>query len=565
MILNKLTLPELLKNSCSQFKDNLSLNFVQSGNRTYRDFYNEVLSISNHLLELGIRKGDKVAILSANMPNWGITQFAIAQIGAIAVPVLPGFSTTEIQNILEHSEAKIIFVSKLLYKLVADIKTNFLEHKILMNTFAHIPAGYPVEDIEKLEQLIQGVGPENIPLIFTCITNNPICGQPVSMGNIKEINRVAHKYNIPLVFDVARWAENCYFIKMNEEGYQDKSIAEIASEMFSYCDAFTMSAKKDGHANMGGMLAFRDRGLFWKNFSDFNEDGSIKTDVGVLLKVKQISCYGNDSYGGMSGRDIMALAVGLYESCDFNYMHERVQQCEYLAQGFYKNGVKGVVLPAGGHAVYINMDEFFDVLHEEPLDQWYEIGNVIAVVDARLEDTLSPEAEYLLASQAANAGCMILSKCDTATEEQRQNTIAHLKRSLAALGCKQRADQKILCEGAELFSDQDFAAILSCGYYIASYEKPDFAKGQAFESLYFLDMHLDGDAVTAAVKKMLKDPACGHIFRVKGFLQNPDGTWLEINATQQEITRKPIANGQDVLIVIGENLVEDAIREYWKG
>lgn len=165
MILNKLTLPELLKNSCSKFKDNLSLNFVQSGNRTYRDFYNEVLSISNHLLELGIRKGDKVAILSANMPNWGITQFAIAQIGAIAVPVLPGFSTTEIQNILEHSEAKIIFVSKLLYKLVADIKTNFLEHKILMNTFAHIPAGYPVENIEKLEQDIPLNNPKPLPEI----------------------------------------------------------------------------------------------------------------------------------------------------------------------------------------------------------------------------------------------------------------------------------------------------------------------------------------------------------------------------------------------------------------
>ena len=155
-------------------------------------------------------------------------------------------------------------------------------------------------DIEKLEQLIQAVGPENVPLVFTCITNNPICG------------------------------------------------------------AFTMSAKKDGHANMGGMLAFRDRGLFWQKFSDFNEDGTVKTDVGVLIKVKQISCYGNDSYGGMSGRDIMALACGLYESCDFGYMHDRVQQCEYLAQGFYKAGVKGVVLPAGGHAVYINMDEFFD-------------------------------------------------------------------------------------------------------------------------------------------------------------------------------------------------------------
>ena len=215
-------------------------------------------------------------------------------------------------------------------------------------------------DTEKLVQLIEAVGAENVPLIFTCITNNPVCGQAVSMANLRAVSEIAHSYNIPYIFDAARWAENAYYIKMNEEGYADKSIAEIATEMFRYCDGFTMSAKKDGHANMGGMLAFRDKGLFWKNFSDFNEDGTVKTDVGVLLKVKQISCYGNDSYGGMSGRDIMALAVGLYESCDFHYMNERVKQCDYLAEGFYKAGVKGVVLPAGGHAVYINMDEFFD-------------------------------------------------------------------------------------------------------------------------------------------------------------------------------------------------------------
>ncbi|MGI6042569.1 MAG: tryptophanase [Candidatus Alectryocaccobium sp.] len=215
-------------------------------------------------------------------------------------------------------------------------------------------------DLDKLKELIEAVGPENVPLIFTCITNNPVCGQAVSMANLKAVSEIAHSYDIPYIFDAARWAENAYFIKMNEEGYAEKSISEIASEMFSYCDGFTMSAKKDGHANMGGMLAFRDKGLFWKNFSDFNEDGSVKTDVGVLLKVKQISCYGNDSYGGMSGRDIMALAVGLYESCSFEYMDERVKQVEYLAEGFYKAGIKGVVLPGGGHAVYINMDEFFD-------------------------------------------------------------------------------------------------------------------------------------------------------------------------------------------------------------
>ncbi len=150
MALDKLTLPELLKNSCRQFKENLSLNFVAEGNRTYGDFQQEVLSVSNYLLKAGIRKGDKIAILSAAMPNWGITQFAIATVGAIAVPILPGFSTEEIRNILEHSEARMLFVSKLLYKLVADIRTDSLEQRILMNNFAYIPEGYEAEEIEKL-------------------------------------------------------------------------------------------------------------------------------------------------------------------------------------------------------------------------------------------------------------------------------------------------------------------------------------------------------------------------------------------------------------------------------
>jgi tryptophanase len=215
-------------------------------------------------------------------------------------------------------------------------------------------------DNEKLEELIQQVGPENVPLIYTTITNNTVCGQAVSMHSIRETAKIAAKYDIPFMFDVARWAEDCYFIKVNEPGYENKSIAEIATEMFSYCDGFTMSAKKNGHANMGGMLAFRDKGRFWRKFSDFNPDGTVKTDVGVLLKVKQISCYGNDSYGGMSGRDIMALAAGLYEECNFRYQEARVQQCEYLAQGFYKAGVKGVILPAGGHGAYIDMTQFFD-------------------------------------------------------------------------------------------------------------------------------------------------------------------------------------------------------------
>lgn len=214
-------------------------------------------------------------------------------------------------------------------------------------------------DIGKLENLIKEVGPENIPMIYSTITNNTVCGQPVSMANLRASSSIAHKYNIPFMLDAARWAENCYFIKENEDGYADQSIFEIAKEMFSYCDGFTASLKKDGHANMGGVLAFRDKGYFWKNFSDFDASGNAATDVGILLKVKQICSYGNDSYGGMSGRDIMALACGLYECGRIEYLQERVGQCEYLAQGFYKAGIP-VVLPAGGHGVYLNMDKFFD-------------------------------------------------------------------------------------------------------------------------------------------------------------------------------------------------------------
>ncbi|WP_294139882.1 AMP-binding protein [uncultured Sanguibacteroides sp.] len=151
MTLKKLTLPELLKHSCSKFAKNLSLNFVASGKRTYQDLYNDVIAVANHLIHLNIKKGDKVAILSANMPNWGITQFAIASTGAIAVPILPGFCSTELQNILEHAEVKVIFVSRLLAKCLEDVKTPFLKHKILINNFASIPEGcYAPEELDKL-------------------------------------------------------------------------------------------------------------------------------------------------------------------------------------------------------------------------------------------------------------------------------------------------------------------------------------------------------------------------------------------------------------------------------
>ena len=206
--------------------------------------------------------------------------------------------------------------------------------------------------IIELEQFIQEKGAECVPLIYLTITNNTAAGQPVSMENIKAVKKIAKTHDIPLFFDACRFAENAIFIKNFEEGYKNYSIPEIVKEMFSYADGFTISFKKDGLANMGGGLFFKDKGIFHQKFS---QNG----DIGIRLKEKQILTFGNDSYGGMSGRDIIALAVGLYEVVREPYLDERIRQVRDFARKLALNGVP-VILPAGGHAVYINMDKFFE-------------------------------------------------------------------------------------------------------------------------------------------------------------------------------------------------------------
>ena len=207
-------------------------------------------------------------------------------------------------------------------------------------------------DVNKLEDLVQTKGPDSIPLIYLTITNNTAAGQPVSMNNIKAVHKIAEINEIPLFFDACRFAENAFFIKKFEKGYQNHSISRIVKEMFSYADGFTISFKKDGLANMGGGIFFRDRGIFHNRYST-------NGDIGIRLKEKQILTFGNDSYGGLSGRDIMSIAIGLYEVTKESYLMERVKQVREFAKKLALNGIP-VVLPAGGHAVYINMDKFFE-------------------------------------------------------------------------------------------------------------------------------------------------------------------------------------------------------------
>lgn len=190
-------------------------------------------------------------------------------------------------------------------------------------------------DIQKLEQAIQKHGKENIPLCMITVTNNSGGGQPVSIENIRAVKAVLKQYDIPLYFDAARFAENAFFIKMREKGYAHKTIKEIVHEMMSYGDGCTMSAKKDGMANIGGFLCTNDDQL-----------AQMEKDLLILTE-------GFPTYGGLAGRDLEAISVGLQEVLDENYLSYRIAETQYLGEHLTDIGYP-IVQPPGGHAIYVD-------------------------------------------------------------------------------------------------------------------------------------------------------------------------------------------------------------------
>jgi len=194
-------------------------------------------------------------------------------------------------------------------------------------------------DLKKLETVFNSHPIEKIPFVVLTITCNSAGGQPVSMQNTKEVSALCKKYHIPLYFDAARFAENAYFIKKREPGYENKTIKEIAKEVFSYGDGMTMSAKKDGLVNMGGFIALNNHDVF-KQATVFN-----------------IMFEGFITYGGMNGRDMGALSVGLDEATEFDYLESRVEQVAYLGQKLAEHGVP-VQQPFGGHAIFLDANKF---------------------------------------------------------------------------------------------------------------------------------------------------------------------------------------------------------------
>jgi len=194
-------------------------------------------------------------------------------------------------------------------------------------------------DLEKLEAFLE-TNKGNIPLGMITVTNNSGGGQPVSMENIRETSRLLHKHGIPFIIDACRFAENAYFIKLREPGYENKTVLEIAQEMFSYADGCTMSAKKDAMVNIGGFLALND-----------DEWAMHARNLLILTE-------GFPSYGGLAGRDLEALAVGLEEVLNEDYLRYRLRTAEYMGERLTSAGID-IIRPTGGHAVYIDASTFY--------------------------------------------------------------------------------------------------------------------------------------------------------------------------------------------------------------
>jgi len=203
-------------------------------------------------------------------------------------------------------------------------------------------------DVAALEEAMARIGPRRIPLVMLTITNNSGGGQPVSMENARQVSRLCREHGIPLYFDACRFAENSYFIKLREPGFAGKTPKQIAQEMFSLGDGCTMSAKKDGLANIGGFLCT-------------NDDQLAQQEENLLILTE-----GFPTYGGLAGRDLEAVAVGLQEACDEDYLRYRIASTAYLGNHLSEKGIP-IVLPTGGHAIYLDARAFVPHI---PLEQF---------------------------------------------------------------------------------------------------------------------------------------------------------------------------------------------------
>ncbi|MFZ5808822.1 MAG: tryptophanase [Chloroflexota bacterium] len=306
-------------------------------------------SAMSHFQWAGMMSGDESY---AGCRNWFHLEAVVREITGYPF-VIPTHQGRPAENILMlmHLQPGLSALSNMLF----DTTHAHVEHKggiprdLIIDEGLDTAADHPFKgnvDIDKLEHFIRKEGREKVGLIHVTVTCNNNGGQPVSMANLRAVREVADRYGLPFYLDAARFAENAYFIQQREAGYQDKSVRQIAREMFSYADGCTMSAKKDGLVNIGGFLALKDEAKYQQ-----------AQQLLILLE-------GFITYGGMAGRDLEALAIGLEEGLDEAYLANRIRQVRYLGETLLQAGVPAI-RPIGGHCVMLDMKRFTPHIPQE--------------------------------------------------------------------------------------------------------------------------------------------------------------------------------------------------------
>lgn len=268
-----------------------------------------------------------------------------------------------------------------------------------------------------------------------------------------------------------------------------------------------------------------------------NDYGAVNVDVMLLGELEGERC-GIESVAG---------------ACDAD-CHRRRFKTKLIALAM--SGCDRVIVEPSG---IFDVDEFYDSLCEPPLDRWYEIGSVIAVADADLSGELSQNSSYLLASQIAGSGTLALSRVQEVTPERVSATVAYINEALREFGCRRElSDADILAKDWSTLDNRDFERLSSCGFFPDSF--PKLSGEHGYRSLYFMNTALNAEKLKSKVKSLFENPSFGGVFRVKGFFAE-NGSWFELNATQKSLSISPIKLGQDIIIVIGEELNESAIKE----
>lgn len=269
-----------------------------------------------------------------------------------------------------------------------------------------------------------------------------------------------------------------------------------------------------------------------------NDFGAVNVDMMLLNELQGENC------------ELSMVAGGCDPDC-----HKRRFKTKLISMGMV--GYDRILIEPSG---IFDVDEFFDVLHEEPLNQWYEIGNVIAIVDAGLEEELSVQSEFFLASQVANAGRVIFSKIQEVEKEDLLRTINHLDRAMEAVQCGRKfAKKDIFTKNWSDFTSADWREILESGYKIESYVKLAVNDKNDYNTLYYMNVRMSRQELKNTLWQLMNNPDYGNISRIKGFMPGEDGHWLEINATKKKTKIRPIENGQEVFIIIGEKLDKEKI------